>query len=429
MATKADELPHGTGRLFGVSIPLILVLAALLGVGLFAYGQQLSQGEGVTGLRDIGTMAGVTWGLYVVAYVYLMGLSFAGIALAILIPMFGLEKLRPIARPAQFLTIASLMVAALAVIADVGQPGRALINLFRYARPGSPFFGTFTLVISGYLFASLVYLYLDARRDAAVLAKRPGPLQGFYRLWAAGYRGTQAEIERHQRASFWLAIAILPLLVTATSTLGFVFGLQVGRPGWFSALQAPGFVILGGLSGIGMLIIVAAILRRNKGVNGPFGEAFFVTMGNILMVLAGIYLYFMVVEWLSSAYSAQEGDVRLAQALIAGEYAPLFWLTVAFLAIPFGLQVLQFLTKKYQLSLTVLSGVLVNLAALGKRYLIVVPSQTHGVPLQYPIGSYSPTWVEYAVVLGLFSLAALLYIAFIRLFPVMDSQHALEGGE
>ncbi len=125
MATKADELRYGTGRLFGVSIPLILVLAALLGVGLFAYGQQLSQGEGVTGLRDIGTMAGVTWGLYVVAYVYLMGLSFAGIALAILIPMFGLEKLRPIARPAQFLTIASLMVAALAVIADVGQPGRA----------------------------------------------------------------------------------------------------------------------------------------------------------------------------------------------------------------------------------------------------------------------------------------------------------------
>ena len=41
-------------------------------------------------------------------------------------------------------------------------------------------------------------VYLDGRRDAAVLAKVPGRLQGFHRLWAAGYRNIPAEHERHE---------------------------------------------------------------------------------------------------------------------------------------------------------------------------------------------------------------------------------------
>jgi hypothetical protein len=56
--------------------------------------------------------------------------------------------------------------------------------------------------MSGYLFSSLVYLYLDSRRDAAVCARTPGRLQGFHRLWAAGYRDTPAERARHRRVSF-----------------------------------------------------------------------------------------------------------------------------------------------------------------------------------------------------------------------------------
>ncbi len=73
----------------------------------------------------------------------------------------------------------------------------------------------------------------------------------------------------------------------------------------------------------------------------------------------------------------------------------LSWLLVALLAV-FALSLLPLLRANVVAS-AVLSGVLVNLAAIGKRYLIVVPSQTHGSLLTYPTGSYSPTWVSSTV--------------------------------
>jgi Ni/Fe-hydrogenase subunit HybB-like protein len=64
--------------------------------------------------------------------------------------------------------------------------------------------------------------------------------------------------------------------------------------------------------------------------------------------------------------------------------------------------------------------VAVNLAAIGKRFLIVVPSLTKGSLLPYEPGVYSPTLVEIGVVLGLFALGALLMGLFAKAFPIME---------
>ncbi|MFQ5933717.1 MAG: NrfD/PsrC family molybdoenzyme membrane anchor subunit [Dehalococcoidia bacterium] len=427
MATSTVErLPYGIGRWTAGWYAIIGLSMVILLLGLYAYSRQLIEGEIVTGLRNIGTMGGATWGLYVAFIVYFVGVSFAGITIAALIRLLNLERLRPISRMAELLTVIALILGGMSVVVDVGRPLRALIYLPLYGRPMSPFFGTCTLVIAGYLFASLVYLYLAGRRDAAICAERSdGALEAFYRLWAAGYRDTPAERERHNRASFWLAIAILPLLVTAHSTLGFVFGLQVGRPGWFSALQAPGFVILAGLSGVGHIVVIAAILRRVLGVKDQLNMEVFKWLGNFLLLLTIAYLYFMTVEWLTTTYAAHHHEARLSAALLAGEFAWLFWLLVGSLVVPFLLLFGQFMTGRYHLWVVVLSGVLVNLAAIVKRVLIVVPSQTHGTLLPYGAGSYSPTWVEYSVILGLLALGALLYILFMKVFPIMEiPEHA-----
>lgn len=429
MDAQVERLPYGIGR-FTVSWSLlVVVLLALVGLGVYAYSRQLLEGLIVTGLRDIGTMGGATWGLYITFDIYFVGVSFAGITIAAMIRLLNLEHLKPVSRMAELLTIISLLLAGMCIIPDLGQPLRGIINLFRYARPQSPFFGTFTLVIAGYLFASLVYFYLDGRRDAALLARVPSRFQNFYRLWAAGYRDTPAERKRHERTSFWLAIAIVPLLVTAHSTLGFVFGLQSGRPGWFSALQAPGFVIMAGVSGVGLLIVIATILRRVPGVREQLSPDIFKWLSNLLMVSIVIYLYFMVVELLTSLYTGHIHEVELFLALLTGPYAWLYWLSAACLLIPFFLLFGQFMLQRYSLSLLALSGLLVNVAAIGKRYLIVVPSQIYGTLLPYGKGAYAPTWVEYSIILGLFALGGLLYTTFVKVFPIMEVPESLEGGE
>ncbi len=482
MAARTETLPFGVGRFTARWWLLVAVLVALVGWGLVAYSRQLAEGLVVTGLRDIGTMAGSAWGLYIAFDVYFVGVSFAGISTAALIRLLRLEHLKPVSRMAELLTVVSLILAAFSVLPDLGQPLRGIVNLFRYARPQSPFFGTFTLVVSGYLFASMVYFYLDGRRDAAMLAQVPSPLQGFYRAWAAGYRDTPEERRRHHRASLWLAIAILPLLVTAHSTLGFVFGIQAGRPGWFSALQAPGFVVMAGVSGVGLLLVIAALLRATLNETDRLHERVFRSLGGMLLVLVLTYLYFMVAELLTMIYAAPEVEARVTWALLAGEYGALYWssvvalvlaavvLGVAWLRELFGLPLPGFrsglawalgvaaavlgvlwalgtlagagwafvvVAVLFVLSLVplggrswvasgVVSGLLVNWAAVGKRLLIVVPSQTHGTLLPYPTGSYAPTWVEYSILLGLFALGTLLYALFVKVFPIMEVE-AEEG--
>lgn len=398
---------------------------AVLAFGIYSYWQEATQGMIVTGMRDVGTMGGATWGLYITMVIYFMGVSFAGITVAALIRIFNLDHLKPIARMAELLTVASVFLGGLAIVVDLGSPLRGMVNLFKYGRPQSPFFGTFSLVVAGYLFSSLVYLYLGGRRDAAILARIPSRLQWFHRLWAAGYSDTPEERRRHDQTSFWLALAIVPLLVVATSTLGLVFGLQVGRPGWYGTLQAPAFVAMAGVSGIGHILILAAILRRIAGARQRIGEEIFAWLGKFLLGMLLVYLYFMAVELLTLLYVTPETERRLSDALLKGEYAWIYWGSVVALVFSAIVLIWHAVARRWNVKWMVAVGVLVNLAAIGKRYLIVVPSQTHGMLLPYDIGTYSPSSIEFGVVAGLFALGGLFIGLFFKAFPALP----IEGEE
>jgi len=415
-----EPLPQGVGNFTGKW--MIVTGIALLGVivGIVGFLVEKNQGMVATGMRDLGTMQGATWGVYISLVVYFVGVSFAGITVAALIRLFNLEHLKGVARMAELLTVVALILGAMAIVVDLGQPLRGIVNLFRYARPQSPFFGTFTLVISGYLFASLVYLYLTSRRDAATLAKRPSKLRSFFRLWAAGYENTLDQRERDRRTSFWLALALLPLLVVAHSSLGFVFGLQVGRPGWFGTLQAPAFVVLAGVSGIGHIIVMAAIIRRVVRAKRRIGMDAFAWLGRFLLILLLGYLYFVVVEMLTLIYQPSIAEQGLSEALLTGTYAAVFWGSVVALVLPVFALAWMAITRSWKLSWLVAVGVLVNIGAIGKRYLIVVPSQTHGQLLPYGVGSYTPSWVEFAVAFGFFSLGVLMVAVFMKIFPIIE---------
>jgi Ni/Fe-hydrogenase subunit HybB-like protein len=428
-APRTGQLPYGVGRVTRGWLVLVAIALAITLVGVVAYIVETQQGMIATGMRNVGTMGGATWGLYISFVVYFVGVSFAGITIAALIRVLNWDYLKPLARVAELLTIIALVLAAIAIIADLGQPLRGLMNLPRYARPQSPFFGTFTLVISGYLFASLVYFYLDARRDAARCAQVPGRLNRFHRWWAAGYRDTENERHRRYRASFWLAIAIVPLLITAHSTLGFVFGLQIGRPGWFSAIQAPGFVILAGVSGIGLLAVITAVVRRALAVPDRLNIDIFKFLGKGLMILALIYLYLMAVEVITAIYAAEHHEQVIFEAMLWGEFAWQYWLTVGSLVVAVTLLIWQAYTGRWSIGMVVASGLLVQVAAVLKRYLLVVPSQTHAPLLPYPQGTYSPTLVEYGLIIGLFGLGILAFLLFMKVFPIMEVPEFSQEGE
>ncbi len=413
------DLPQGIGRLSPKWIVFFAAMAVISAIGVYAFLLQINNGLIVTGLRGLGTMAGATWGLYVAYYVYFIGVSFAGITVAALIRIFRIEKLEPVARIGELLTVVSLILGGLAILADLEHPWRAIVNLVKYGRPQSPFFGTFTMVIAGYLFASLVYLYVTSRRDAAILAERESKYRGLYRFFAAGWEDTDKQGRIDRRVTFWLAVAILPMLVIAHSTVGFVFGLQAGRPGWFGALQAPGFVVLAGVSGIGNLIMLAAIVRVVTKTKHRITLDAFSWLGKLLLGLVVTYLYFTAVEMLTITYQPGSSEQGLSEALLTGVYAPIFWISVASLVIAVALLLWQAIMRRWSIGLVFAASVLVTIGSVGKRYLIVVPSQTHGQLLPYATGTYTPNWVEFAIVFALFALGAIMIGVFMKVFPIV----------
>ncbi len=102
MAVTAQQsrplLPQGVGRFTPAWRLFFLAMFLIAGFGLFAYWRETSQGMVVTGMRNVGTQGGATWGLYISMVVYFVGVSFAGITVAALIRSFDLKSLRLCAR-------------------------------------------------------------------------------------------------------------------------------------------------------------------------------------------------------------------------------------------------------------------------------------------------------------------------------------------
>lgn len=420
--TNIPVLPYGVGRITRGWLAAAALLLVIFVVGAFAYSRQFIQGEEVTGLFDVGTRGGAPWGLYVVFVIYFVGVSTGLMLIGVVAELLKIAHMRSITRIAEGLAIISLILGALSVVVDLGQPLRGIIGFFQYARPMSPFFGTFTLVVSGALFASVIYLFLTLRPDAAILAKRKSGLATFYKWWASGYKDTPAERARRERSSVWLALGILPLRILAYSTLGFVFGLQVGRPGWQSALQAPGFIILAVVSGAALLILVAAAARRIPGARDELSIPMFSWLSNVMTVLLMVYIYFLLAELLTTGYTSTEAGWRVTSSLLTGQFAVLNWLSISMLVLATGMGGWQMAKRNYSLSMMVASGALVTVAAILQRYLIVVPSLTTGALLPYKEGTYTPTLIEYGVVVGLVALGALMFLAFLKVVPILEIQ-------
>lgn len=416
-------MPQGIGR-FGPSWLLtVAVLLLLVVLGVYGYAQQRIHGDIVTGMRTIGD-GGVAWGTYISAYVIFIGFAFGGIVITTLAHLFHLRRLYPVTRMADMLAVVSVLCAAICIMADLGRPVAGLINLPLYAQTASPFFGSFTLIIGADFLASIIYEFLEGRADARVLSTRTKRWGWVYRLWAMGWKNTTQERRRRRAVDFWLSLVMLILLLVAYSTLGFIFGIQGGRPGWFSALAAPRFVVLAAVSGIGLVIVVAGIARRQLRLEEALTPRTFTWLGNALWISITIYLYLLVVEELTARYAAGTVETEVARAITSGPFAWMFWTVVVCLAVPALVLFVQYLRRRTSIAVCMAAGLLVNVAAILKRFLIVVPSQTHGQLLDYPDGVYVPTWVEWAVLGGITALGALIFLVGIKLYPMVPLAEA-----
>ena len=75
---------------------------------------------------------------------------------------------------------------------------------------------------------------------------------------------------------------------------------------------------------------------------------------------------------------------------------------------------------------TVVTSISVCLGMWIERYTIVVPTLERP-RLPVPVGNYAPSWLELSLMVGGFSAFALLYVLFVKLFPVVSLWEMKEG--
>jgi Ni/Fe-hydrogenase subunit HybB-like protein len=400
---------------------IMAVLVLVCVNGLIAYIHQLRVGLSATGMTNY-----FSWGIYIINFVFFIGISHAGTLVSAILRVTGAEWRRPITRMAEGITVFALMIGAPLVIIDMGRPDR-ILNVIIHGRLSSPILWD-ALSVTTYMTGSLIYLYLPLIPDMAILRDHPTSFapwrRWLYTKLSLGWTGTPDQWRRLERAIGAMAIVIIPVAISVHTVVSWIFSMTL-RAGWHSTIFGPYFVVGAIFSGIAALLTAMALFTRFL---KPFHLDHYITMdhfrklASLLLAVNLVYIYFTVSEYLTMGYMSESPDKKVLDLVLSGRFATMFWImAIVGLFIPAVLLSLRWTRTFWGI---VIASVLINIGMWLKRYVIVVPTlATPFMPPVTPDGrplSYTPTWVEWSITAGAFAGFCILYILFSKIFPIVS---------
>jgi len=419
-----DLLPQKFGKR-GMIWTGILVLICL--IGAYAYYRQLKYGLAVTHMRDY-----VSWGIYISNFVFFVAISLVGSLITAIFRLANVKWATPLTRIAEIIAVSAIVFASLIIIVDMGRPGR-LLNLFAHGRIQSPIMWD-VIVIGTYFFISLLLLYFPLLPDLKILIRfkeRSGKaLNRLYRFQGSFWKGTIGQIKISDRSINILCIIIIPVAFCIHTVTSWLFATTY-RPGWDSTNFGAYFISGAFLVGAGGVVIAMYVFRKVYKLEKYITEMHFEKMGKIVVLLALLYMYFNINEYLIPAFKMKKPEQAHLTQLFSGEFAPLFWFSIMVgMIIP--ICILVFKKGRKPLPMFI-AGIMVVVGAWFKRYLIVTPTLLHPfLPMQDVPESYHhyfPSWEEWAIAMGSLSGALLIITLFARIYPIIPIHETITENE
>ena len=395
-----------------------IILVVIFLWTMYMYSGQLRHGLGVTGLNSR-----ISWGFYIVNFVFFIGISHAGTLISAILRLSKAEWRRPITRMAEVTTAIVLAIGGLHPILDLGKPDNVL-NIFFYGRLQSPLLWDVT-AITCYFTASTVYLYLPMIPDIARLRDMGVRPQWFYKFLAWGWTGTERQKHILERALTILMVLVIPIAISVHTVISFIFSMTL-QPGWHSTIFGPYFVVGAIFSGIAALIIVMIVFRKAFHLEKYLKLIHFRYLSTLLLIMSFLWFYFTFSEYLTGFYGHEPMEMKTILFKFEGGYWPFFW----------GMVLCNFIIPVVILSfkkLRTISGICIASFAVVvgmwlERLNIVVPSLT--IPrLEYEPLVYNPALVEWALFLAGLAVFALAFLIFSRFFPIISVWEIKEGRE
>lgn len=418
--TVLDTLRPASLRYWAVIV--LLFFGILLGAACWAY--QIGVGIGVGGQN-----IPVVWGTYLINFVFWVGIAHSGTLISAILHLFRAGWRNPIARAAETMTVFAVCVAGLFPFIHLG---RIWVVYYILPYPNErtlwPNFQSplvfDVIAISTYLMVSSLFWYTGMLPDLAIVRDRAtGLRKKIFRIVSLGWTGRFEEWRHYTRAYLFFAALATPLVISVHSVVSWDFALGI-VPGWHSTIFAPYFVAGAIHSGLAMVLTLMIPMRK------IFRYEAFITkdiLDNIAktIVFTGLIVgYAYAIEYFLAWYSNNIVEQESFRWRAFGHYSLQFWIMV----ICNSVVPLLFFIRGVRRSIPLLFiiSMLINIGMWYERFVIIIGGVAHDF-MPNAWGTYSPTIIEYGILVGSFSMFFFLYLLFVKHLPSVSMTEMKES--
>jgi len=410
----------GQGWRAGFAVALLLALLLMFGIGWL-----LVRGVGIWGLN-----IPVAWAFAIADYVWWIAIGMGGTFISAALYLVRQEWRSSLNRYAETMTVFAVSVSGLFPILHLGRPWffywlfpyPDIMNVWPQWRSSLEwdFFA-----ILAYLIVSILYWYIGMIPDFASLRDRAPSLTRarVYGLLALGWRGEARHWQRFEKLSLILAGLAVPLVFSVHSmvALDFSEGLV---PGWHSTIFPPFFVAGALFSGCAMVLVLGIPMRRYLHLEDFITVRHLENMAKMMLAVGLVVGYSYFSEIFTAFYSMDRYELAMTLNRIGGAYAWVFWATILCNVLQIQLLWLARI-RRSPAALFIISAVVLIGMWLERFMLIVTSLYRDYVPSSW--GLFYPTFWDIAFLAGSVGLFLVLFLAFVRVAPVVSMFEVRKG--
>lgn len=326
----------------------------------------------------------VPWGLWIAAYIFLVGASAGAVAVAAVLFMTKRPENYPLARLAMLVALVTFVGAMLSVWLDLGHP-------FRMWKLYTQTSWTSVMGLMAWLYAFYGILLVAG-------------------LWFTRNGKIPPAIVRYAFLVFVFAIAF-------AGAEGALFGIVGARPTWETGVTPILFLVEGALFGLSFVTAAAYVMGY---LSARIASRFGVT----LLALLGVMVVIEWAEYSTALYASIPGKSNTMLEILTGDYWWVFW--IIHVALGVVIPALLLLVGREKPLYTAAAGALIGTAGLASKLNLVIPALTqeeleglssafYGPGLTY---SYFPSTAEWLTFAFTVSLVLVLFLAGAQLLHI-----------
>lgn len=392
--------------------------ATVAGIGTLCIIYTLFVGIGAWGLNKT-----VGWAFDITNFVFWVGIGHAGTLISAVLLLFRQKWRTGVNRAAEAMTIFAVICAGLFPLLHMGRPWLAywILPLPNYHGPlwinfNSPLAWD-VFAISTYLTVSLLFWYSGLIPDFATVRDRMKNKVGksVYTALSFGWVGTAKNWQRFEAVSLILAGISTPLVLSVHTIVSFDFATSV-IPGWHTTIFPPYFVAGAIFSGFGMVLTLMVVTRKVLNMED------YITVGHVEAMCKVVVATGMLVglayttEFFIAYYSGSPYELYTFVNRAFGPYWWAYW--IMFSCNVFTPQLFWFKSMRTNMTVVFILSLFVNVGMWFERFVIIVTS-LHRDYIPSSWSMYTPTPIEFGILLGTFGIFFTLFLLFAKYFPVV----------